>query len=248
MPIRFFFTGKDWAGNEVVAQLPVNPEEFTVNRDANNTTTEVIKLGEVTKLGGRKLIELSFQSFFPADENGSFVVTKGKFEPPKFYMDFFSLAQNNNYPIRFSIWDSLWGAGTGAINMLMSVEKFETTIKAGEEEDLYYILDLKEYKNPTARKVAIIAPETVLDETEEPEAVIEETLREKTGFAIGDAVIANGKYWYDSYGSGPYGTFNNFNGKISHIVNDASRPYRYHITTMNGGWRGWVSENQIQLA
>lgn len=226
MAIRFFFEY-----NNTVVQLPVNPEELTISLSGNNKTEEIVKLGEINILRDPKLHSCSIKCFLPVSSNAPYVLTAGKFESPQFYIDFFNKIIRDKKPCRFIV------SGT-FINMFVSIEDFEYNIKAGDE-DTHYTLKLKEYRTFSAKVVTIQQATTT--------AVTSATTRTKTGFAIGDTVIVNGKYWYDSYGASPFGTFNNFTGKISHIVSNKSRPYRYHITTLDGRWRGWVAENQLTI-
>ncbi len=230
MAIRFFFEYE-----KEVIQLPVNPEELTVESKGSNKSEEVVALGEVTILRDIKLKSISIECFFPLHSDAPYVLTYGKFKKPQFYIDFFEKVRNAKKPCRLIITDT-------KINTLVSIESFEWGLQAGDD-DTHYVLKLKEYKNFSVKEVIITTPPTT---TTAPKASVSAAQRPKTGFAIGDVVIANGKYWYTSYGDSPFGTFNNFTGKISHIVADKKRKYRYHITTMTGGYRGWVNESQIK--
>lgn len=231
MAIRFFFEF-----NNQVVQLPVNPEEIMINSSGNNKTEEIVKLGEINLLRQKKLEALVIESFLPADKDAPYVLTKGKFEKPQYYIDFFENIRAEKKPFRFIISDT-------KINMLAAIEDLEYGLKAGDD-DIYYSLNIKEYRPFSSKVVKITLPATKTEPAKvtPPPA----TERPKTGFAIGDTVIANGNYWYSSYGDNPHGTFKNFTGKISHIVADKNRKYRYHITTPSGGYRGWVAESQIK--
>ena len=237
MEIRFFFEF-----NNQVVQLPVNPKELVINSPGNNKTEEIVKLGEINIITQKALKEITIECFLPANSNFPHVLTKGRFKSPQFYIDFFEKIRKQKKPFRFIISDT-------KINLLMAIENFEYGYRAGDD-DIHYNLSLKEYipyaskkveiKLPTARVEGIKSPQPAKMVAPPPQE------RPKTGFAIGDTVIANGNYWYSSYGANPHGTFNAFTGKISHIVADTTRRYRYHITTPSGGYRGWVAENQIR--
>lgn len=232
MAIRFFFE----FDNQVV-QLPINPEEIQVKSSGNNKTEEIVKLGEINVLRQKKLQALAFECFLPKDSSPPYVLTKGKFKDGDFYIEFFEKIRASNKPARFIISDT-------KINMLASIEDLDYGYKAGDA-DLHYSISIKEFRPYGAKVVKIKSPENKSDPakvTPPPKA----TPRPKTGFSIGDTVIADGKYWYTSYGDNPHGTFNNFTGKISHIVAAKNRKYRYHITTTSGGYRGWVAESQIR--
>ena len=230
MAIRFFFEFE----NQVV-QLPVNPEEIMLSSAGSNKTEEIVKLGEINLLREKKLTECTIEGFLPAYPNAPYIVTSGRFEPPEFYLEFFEKIRASKTPCRFIISDM-------DINMLVSIEKLEHGLTAGDL-DTQYSMSLKEFRPFSAKTVVIKLP-TAPTDTPKIEKPAPE--RPKTGFSIGDNVIANGKYWYSSYGDSPFGTFSNFAGKISHIAADKSRKYRYHITTPSGGYRGWVAESQIK--
>lgn len=230
MAIRFFFEF-----DKTLIQLPVNPGEIQIKSPGANTTAEIVKLGEINILRTKKLSECSVQSFLPVDKDAPYVLTKGKFKNPQYYIDFFEKVRAKKKPMRFIVSDT-------KINMLVGIESFEYWLEA-QDDDTHFTLELKEYKENKAKELKVVTgndkKKKVVKQTKE------QTSRAKTGFAIGDTVIVNGKYFYSSYGAEPHGTFKNFEGKISHIVADKKRAYRYHITTPSGGWRGWVKENQM---
>lgn len=231
MAIRFFFEF-----NNQVVQLPINPDEIRIKSPGNNKTEEIVKLGEINILRDKRLKALVFDCFLPVDASPPYVLTKGKFEKPDFYTDFFEKIRDSKKPCRFIISDT-------KVNMLASIDDFEFGLKAGDD-DTHYSIAIREFKPYGAKTVKIKLP----DKKSEPAKVAPPPKQErpKTDFSIGDTVVVNGKYWYTSYGNSPFGTFNNFTGKISHKVADKSRKYRYHITTPSGGWRGWVAESQLK--
>ena len=230
MDIRFLIEYK-----KEIVQLPVNPAGFKIPRKGNNSTESIVKLGEISLLKDRKLSEFAVESFLPTDSNRSYVVTRGSFKAPQFYIDFFEkiLNDTSKQPCLLTVYGLNFSA-------TVSLEEFEYSFEAGDD-DVAYKLKFKEYK-PYTVKTVTIKPTT----TTTPTATVNTTTtRPKTGIAIGDTVTVNGRYWYSSYGDKPFGTFTNFRGKVSHIVASKTRKYRYHITTLSGGYRGWVSESQI---
>lgn len=234
MAIRFFFE----YDNQVI-QLPVNPEELTIESSGNNATEDIVKLGEINLLKDKRLLGCTITGFLPTDSALPYVVTSGQFEPPEFYLDFFETVRQSKKPMRFIVSDT-------KINMLVAIENLVYGLKAGDD-DTHYELELKEYRPYSAKQVIIKTPEPTSEEVAPaPSIEIPPEQRPPTGFAIGDQVIANGRYWYTSYGDSPFGTFYEFVGLISHLVADTSRPYRYHITDLEGGYMGWVDESQIR--
>jgi hypothetical protein len=235
MAIRFFF---EYDGELVM--LPVNPAEFSIKSESDNETTEVVKLGEINILKGLKLAECSIEAFFPVKNSGApYILTYNKFKKPDFYTSFFNKIRKAKKPCTFTV------SGL-KIDMLVSIENFERSWEAGDD-DTHYLLDLKAYepykaikqKTPVKKKQQSTKGRTRSKGT---------STKQSNRICKGDTVIVNGTYHNDSYGSGPHGTFKNFTGKVNIIVADKKRKYRYHITTLDGGFRGWVKASQIKEA
>lgn len=229
-----------------VVQLPVNPEKVEVKFSGNNSTTEIIQLGEINLLKDRKLAEISFSSFFPQDDWFPAIRTRGQFKRPDFYKSFFEGIQEDKKPCRLII--------TGLnITMKTSVENFSYYHQGGDHEDAYYSLDFKEYrdyhitqipiapslKRPTAPAKSSTAPA----KSSTPQPAKPATPAQITK---GCDVILNGRVHYDSYGSKPGKTFSNYKGKVNFINMKGSHPY--HVTTPSGGWLGWVTKESVVLA
>ena len=236
-----------------VVQLPVNPEKVEVKFSGNNSTTEIIQLGEINLLKDRKLAEISFSSFFPQDDWFPAIRTRGQFKRPDFYKSFFEGIQEDKKPCRLII--------TGLnITMKTSVENFSYYHQGGDHEDAYYSLDFKEYrdyhitqipidpslKRPTAPAKSPTAPAkspTAPAKSSTPQPAKPATPAQITK---GCDVILNGRVHYDSYGSKPGKTFSNYKGKVNFINMKGSHPY--HVTTPSGGWLGWVTKESVVLA
>lgn len=223
--IKFFF---EWRGH--IVQLPLNPETITITSEGANETKEVISIGQINILRDKKLSNINFDCFLPNENNAPYIVTSVKFKPPEFYLRFFDAVRKSLKPARFIV------TGT-RINMLVSIENFTWKLEAGDS-DTHYTIALKEFKPFGAKSVEILDDDFADDYVEDE--------RPKQGFSIGDTVIVNGPYWHTSYGTPPFGVFKNFRGKLSHIVADKNRAFRFHITTLTGGWRGWVKESQME--
>lgn len=231
MDIGFFF---EFENN--VIQLPVNPEKIEVSYKGNNTSTEIIKLGEVSLLKNRKLATIKFDSFFPELSWFPAIRTTGDFKSAQFYKDYFLNVFENKKPIRFIV--------TGInINMLVSVEEFSFHHQAGDHEDAYFSLDLKEYR---AFKITeVVIPTAEVASPEVPKVSATAPARPNTEIVIGSTVILNGRVHYDSYGAKPGKTFTNYTGKINLINLKGTHPY--HVTTPTGGYLGWVKKENLTL-
>ena len=230
-----FFINYD---NQVV-QLPVNPEKVEVKFSGNNSTTEIIQLGEINLLKDRKLAEISFESFFPQDDWFPAVRTRGSFKRPDFYKSFFEGIQKDKKPCRLII--------TGLnITMKTSVENFSYYHQGGDHEDAYYSLDFKEYRDYHITQIPI--DPSLKRPTAPAKSPTSQPARPATPAQItkGCDVILNGRVHYDSYGSKPGKTFSNYKGKVNFINMKGSHPY--HVTTPSGGWLGWVTKESVVLA
>ena len=233
MEVKIFFVYE----NRIV-QLPVNPESLTFSSDTGNESYNIVGLGEMTLFNTPKSIEFEIESFFPATTNGgNYILTSNEFEEPDFYIAFFNKIRREKKSVLFVL--------TGYNKTFhVTIEDFVYSFNAGSD-DVNYTLTFKQWSDYKCETEPIDEKKKSSSKrTKVPRK--KKVSRPKKGFSVGDEVIVNGKYWYTSYGASPFGIFKNFHGKISHIVADKSRKYRYHITTLNGGWRGWVKADQLK--
>lgn len=234
-----FFINYD---NQVV-QLPINPEKVTVTSSGNNSTAEIIKLGEINLIKDRKLKQISFNSFFPQNEWFPGIRTLGEFKQPEFYKDFFEGIMADKKPCRLVV--------TGInITLKCSIEKFEYYHQAGDHEDAYYSIELKEYKDYSITEIGVDSSllRTVGTASEGTTNKASTSVKpvSPAKITVGCNVILNGTVHYNSYGAKPGKTFKNYKGKVNLINTKGSHPY--HITTPSGGWLGWVTAESVVLA
>lgn len=236
--------------NNVVVQLPVNPEKVSVKFKSNNSTKEIINLGQINLLKNRELAEISFESFFPQDDWFPAIRTRGDFRTPDFYKSFISAIQTLKKPCRLII------TGIG-ISLKCSIEKFDFYHQSGDHEDAYYSLDFKEYREYHITQIKLTnlsaKTKTTGDSTQPSNVTTPKVSTPSPNSAvtpekitIGCDVILNGRVHYDSYGSKPGKTFSNYRGKINFINMKGTHPY--HVTTPSGGWLGWVTAESVVLA
>lgn len=228
--------------NRVVA-LPVNPEELMLQRDGNNETLEIVSLGEINMLKAAKLASISFECFFPPNADASYVSTKGDFRSPNFYIDFIESIRNAKKPCRFIVSET-------RINLLASIETFDFGIKAGPAGEIYYALGLKEFANYGVKEVKVTDYGSNRPKTKNVNTGVSVTKPKppapaKKSVYAGCTVIVNGQLHRDSYGAGPGQWRRNFRGKINFINQKGSHPY--HVTTMDGGWQGWVLASAVEV-
>lgn len=125
--------------------FPINPGELETAMSGSNQIVNIVSLGDVAIPGERGLTPYTINSFFPADDNPQQYV--------KFIMDWWSAKEEAR----------LIGEGLD-LDSLVIVENFTTTRKAGEEDDIYFNLEMKEYR-PYGAKVITIAEPTTAEES-----------------------------------------------------------------------------------
>lgn len=223
-------------GNKKV-KIPVNPEEPVIHRPTNHKKYEVLELGEIVVPRKPSLKTVSWESFFPWDTSASYVNSGAR--EPGYYVELLEKAMEKKQTGRLVITRS----GSYDTNMKCLVTSFETRDEGGEPGDVYYSLELEEYRPHGPQTVAVItspeAPATADTPSmnmsaETPRAVETPVLR------VGAQVIVNGEYCYDSSGARPHGTANSLSTTITRIA--GGNAYPVHV-----GHYGWVQESQLQI-
>lgn len=214
-------------------QLPVNPDEIEIKYPSNNKDYDVLGIGQVVVQRKPALKEVSWECFFPARRTEPYVNAGAR--QPEIYVSCLEKAMEDQQPGRLIITRS----GLYDTNMRCIVDDFKTIDKGGEPEDIYYEITLREYRSYAPQTVQIItSPEQGMgqaDASAETDRPVETPV-----LRVGASVIANGKYWYDSYGAKPFGTANNLQTTVTRIVD--GNPYPVHI-----GSYGWLSASQLQI-
>lgn len=235
-----FFT-KD----STVIRLPVNPEELPVSQDNANDEYNVLGIGPIMIPRIPKLRVVKISGLFPGRPEGGWVLTTGEFEDPEFYIDFFQKALAEKQvllytPVRSYEDGEPYMSGDTGFECL--VTSFEYREKGGETGDFWYELQITEYKD--------YAPQTVDVEVGDGRqtATTEETRSKPSGqLCVGATVIANGPYYYTSYGDEPHGNGNGRRAKVQRIISDSTRAYPIHITNESGGWLGWTTAGSLEV-
>lgn len=217
---------------DLLIKFPILPEEIKIKSSSNNETFEVVKLGEINVLKERKLKEFSFSTFFPAtyDLYPFLNVTENEFINASILVNELENIRRTKKPFRFILDNSI-------INMLCSIEDFSYGYVYGDD-DIHFELSFKEYKDISVKELLIDTSSTSeLNQREKP------ILKSVT---IGCDVKVNGTPCRDSYGTGPGKLLNDFEGKINFVKND-NRSHPYHVTDKNGGYKGWVTTENVEV-
>lgn len=229
----------------VTLRLPVNPESYTITRDNDNGSYNVLGVGPIMIPRTPKLQTAAWSGLLPGRPELGAVLTAGAFQPPQFYIDFIQGAMEGKTPLRF-VANRCLEDGTPIFdtNIEVLVTRFETEERGGETGDFYYKIALSEYRDYSPRTVSFQKREAG-----EPAVASAEITRAvpQSQLTVGQTVVVNGSCWYSSRGDEPHGSLSGFRGVISRIItNDPQRPCPYHITTEAGAAKGWVKASQIQ--
>lgn len=134
-----------WLKGSSSIRIPVLPPEYTVQSNQNNTTVNVIALGDVVLSGKRGLRSISFSSFFPRRYDSSYCEFRS-IKSPKAYVEVIERLKQEG-AVKLII------TGT-QINFQCTIESFEW----GEDDgtgDIDYTLSFQEYRTPSAVKSTV---------------------------------------------------------------------------------------------
>jgi len=130
-------------------RLPVLPEKFVVAIGSNNSSVDVVGLGEIIVKQARPAYQFSFSSFFPVGTFPGLTVSS----PPS--------------PMECVNKIKLWIEGDKPLHLILTnvgidtfcvVEEFNYYEQGGDVGAIYYDLTLKEYREVTVRQVKIEQP------------------------------------------------------------------------------------------
>ena len=122
--------------NEERLRLPVIPSSFEVSIPHQNTTVNITNLGEINLIGKTGLATMTIESFFPRQQY-SFCLHKD-FPQPYECIKMLLKWKESRRPIRVIVTET-------PINYAMAIESI-TYSEADGTGDVYFILELKEYK------------------------------------------------------------------------------------------------------
>lgn len=229
--IKFFI---QYRGRQKVV-LPVNPEKFEVSGPGTNQVENVVELGDINILKLPGLRTVSIEAWIPKQypSGARYIVQDAPQYNAQFYIDLLRAIQQQKEPITLVV------SGLN-VSIEMGIEQFDYRWE-GTDEDMWYKLSLKEWKAYEA-SVAEVSTSTRFPTPRQPGTKRENTSGE---ISIGSKVIVNGRLYKSSTGASPGVTEKNATRLISHIAKGA--PYPYHVTTLDGGWRGWVTAGSVRL-
>lgn len=227
--VGFYFTNHK---NKTV-ELPIAPAEFMVGVEFDNEPETILKTGEVNRIGERKLYQMPIEGILPVNTNHSHLVTaKRPLGTAIEYINFFRDWQDSKKPGRIVI-------SGGKINLPATIEKFNYGKVDGNDSEFKFTLEVKEWRQFAARKLNVKAKAKKKVAKKAPKRP-----KPPRKIGVGSVVTVNGRLHRDSYGAGPGQTERNAKRKINFVNKGAKFPY--HVTNMQGGWRGWVSKKAVK--
>lgn len=154
MPNNF---GLYFSGSGGVVRLPVNPSKLPEEKDNENGEYNVLGIGPIMVPRTPKLRVVSISSFFPGRNIPGLVV--GTFQAPDYYVNFFQSAMDNRSvlvytPVRY--YPDGTPFMTGSTGFECIVTKFTYEDRGGEVGDIYYDLEITEYRDysPISMQIA----------------------------------------------------------------------------------------------
>lgn len=228
-----------------VIRLPVNPEKLPVEGPGENSDYNVLGIGPIMVPRTPGLKNVAISSYFPGRVFPG-ILTPNEFRPPEFYIDFFRSAMDGKTPVRYTV-ARYYEDGTpfmaGDTGFQALVTSFDTEERGGETGDFYYDLEITEYRDysPITVQIKQQAPA-------QPAAATSQPTRQTppAQLVVGSTCIANGNWYYSSYGDEPHGGGKGRQVKVSRIVN-GSRRCPIHVVSMSGGALGWMAKESLQV-
>lgn len=235
--------------DSTVLRLPVNPSKLPQEQDGDNQSYNVLGIGPVTVPRIPKPRTVKLSSFFPG-RAAAYVLTGGDFKEPEFYIRFFSSAMNDRAPILYTpvrYYEDGTPFMTGDTGFLALVSAFHTEERGGETGDFYYDLSLTEYRDYSPLTVAVqpAAQGSAAPLTATPEPVRDIPAGQ---LYVGCTCIANGAWYYSSWGAEPHGNGNGRRVVVGRIIEtDPTRAKPVLVKTEQGGALGWMARDALQV-
>lgn len=215
-------------------KIPVNPEEIEIKYPTDNKEYSILGVGQVVVPRKPSLKEASWESFFPGDTSGPYVNSGA--DAPEGYVKAIESAMMSKQKVRLIISRH----GSYDTNMRCLISSFEAKDRGGEPGDIYYSISFQEYRDYSPKVVSIVTVPAAGGAPQAEAVMTQERAVEEPVLRVGAAIVANGTYCNDSYGSKPHGTANSLSTTVTRIVD--GNPYPVHI-----GHYGWMKAEQLQI-
>lgn len=156
-------------GEREKIQLPVLPPSFQVKNGSNNDKVDIVGLGEITILQSRPALQFSWKCFFPAAKFPGVKVET--ITPPLELVQTINRWKASKTPAHFIV-------TACAIDLYVSIEKFNYTEEGGDPGSYQYDITLKEYRDINVRQVDVSASGTAT--VQQVETRVDNTVKPQT--------------------------------------------------------------------
>jgi hypothetical protein len=211
--------------------LPVNPKKIDTKKKSKPDEHDIVGKGQIAVPQYPDLKTYKWESFFPGDADDPYT-TEEALEIPD-YIEILDTAMND---ARIGYLTINRPSGQNEHKRVI-ITAFDYQDVGGEPLDITYTIELEEWKSYKAEKI-VIKKKKKKKKTVATKEKKRPTTKKKV--RVGAKVVANGKYWYSSYGAKPYGTAKNLQTEVKRIV----KGNKYPICI---GHYGWVKESQLQV-
>ncbi|AYM03569.1 hypothetical protein D8911_11455 [Levilactobacillus brevis] len=213
--------------------LPVNPKEIQLDYGTDDKTVSVIKLGQINLIGDEKLKTIEITSTIPVKPKQAHYLSISKpYAKGQTYLDKLLKIYKSKKQVRLVVTKT-------KISFKGIMTDFKYGMTEGYADEYTYTFKLTENKPHKAKKVKT---------SKKKKKKVAKKGKSRSAppgkVGRGSKVIVNGRLHAGSNGSGPGLTERNATRKISLIAKGAKYPY--HVTTLSGGARGWVSKSAVK--
>lgn len=229
--------------------LPITPSKLQTTIKNKNKTIVLINEGEINVLKTAGLTEITFDILLPNVNNYPFALYQNGFKTASYYLDELEKLKTSKKSFQFIVSRVYGKKLLFDTNLKVSLEDYKVTEDAKDGDCIKVAVSLKQYRDYSTKTVNIkldpYKPKPVIKPQPAPRPSSNSGGSSNKPVTPGCTVIVNGQLHRDSYGAGPGQMRNNFQGKINFINLKGSHPY--HVTTMDGGWQGWVLASAIRV-
>lgn len=195
MSTELDITLEDPSGTKL--HFPVNPTEINIRRDKSFETVMIISGGELDVPQGVKVKEISFSSYFPANDSDDEMPYRYKPLPdPQVAMNQLNTWMENKQPLRLIL------TGT-AVNVLVMLSAHNSSFKGGEPGDVYFDLTFRTWRDYKIRTLAARENSSVAAGSARPDIKpVPSLYTVKSGdtlWGIAKLLLGSGNRWRDIY-------------------------------------------------
>lgn len=137
-------------------KFPINPDNLTKEIPSESETAEIEGLGQVSIPTKPKLAKITINSFFWHQNN---------LVPSSMYVTWLERWQKSKKPANLIVTRLNY-------SMQVTCESFKHWINAGEEKDIYFELQLQEYRPYGAKKLNVVTNKSVLQSLQEAKELL----------------------------------------------------------------------------